>query len=115
MPSKSSNFVWLGSFYSALYNLLDYPCGVVPNVTQVSTSDGIPNSVRYSHMERSIDGNFNFLGVMALEEVNNCFVKGDIKDQSVGVQVVGRPFQEEKVLAAMKLIQSELSEPEFQL
>jgi amidase len=107
LPNISNYFHWVGLFYSSLYNFLDYPCGVVPSITSVGSGDSIPNAVQFAHHDR-YNGigihHFNFVGVAALEETNFWYVKGDIRDLEVGVQVVGKPFEEEKVLAVMKLI-----------
>jgi Asp-tRNA(Asn)/Glu-tRNA(Gln) amidotransferase A subunit family amidase len=111
LPYSSTPFNWIGMFYSAIYNLLDYPAGVVPGVTRVSPTDGIPNAVQYAHHERYVpnaNSHFNFIGVMALEETNHCFLEGKLTDLPVGVQVVGKPFEEEKVLAVMKIISSNI-------
>jgi amidase len=107
LPNASTPFNWMGMFYSALYNLLDYPVGIVPRVSQVGPADGVPNAVEYAHHERFTQHgkhHFNFLGVMAMEEMNACFLDGKLSDVSVGVQVVGKPFEEEKVLAVMKIL-----------
>jgi amidase len=107
LPNISNYFHWVGNFYSSLYNFLDYPSGVVPGLATVGSGDSIPNAVQFAHHDR-YNGigvhHFNFIGVAALEETNFWYVKGDIRDLEIGVQVVGKPFEEEKVLAVMKLI-----------
>ena len=86
---------------------VDYPAGYVPNISIVQSDDRIPNIVQYAHNDRYIprsDRGFKFLSVMALEEVNNCIQDESIVGADVGVQVVGKPFEEEKVLAVMKIL-----------
>jgi Asp-tRNA(Asn)/Glu-tRNA(Gln) amidotransferase A subunit family amidase len=107
MSYNSTPFTWIGSFYSSLYNLLDYPSGFVPRMTQVQQNDKIPNIVQYAHNDRyspMSERNFNLLSVMALEECNHAIIDESILGRDIGVQVVGRPFEEEKVLAVMKLL-----------
>jgi fatty acid amide hydrolase len=113
MPCTSTPFTLSGSFYSSLYNLLDYPSGYVPHVTHVQPDDQITNIVQYAHNDRYIprsDRDFKFLSVMALEEVNNCIQNETILGSDIGVQVVGKPFEEEKVLAVMKMLSQSLSD-----
>ena len=110
MGFVSTPFTWPGKFYSSIFNLLDYPCGFVPNLGVVQSEDAIPNVVQYGHNDRysnRANRNYNFLAMMALEEFNNCVADGSVVGKSIGVQVVGRPFQEEKVLAVMKLLSSD--------
>ena len=69
------------------YNLLNFPAGVVP-VTRASGDD----SVRANPSDR-------------IEKVAASVEQGSV-GLPVGVQVVGRPFEEHKVLAAMMAIES---------
>lgn len=51
---------------------------------------------------------FNFLGILGVEEYNSRISEGILSSQGsssrVGVQVVGKRFEEERVLAVMKVI-----------
>jgi fatty acid amide hydrolase len=103
----STPFTWAGNFYSSIFNLLDYPCGFVPNVTTVQSEDFIANVVQYGHNDRYSNRssrNYNFLAMMLLEEFNNSVTDGSVVGKSIGVQVVGKIFQEETVLAVMKML-----------
>jgi Asp-tRNA(Asn)/Glu-tRNA(Gln) amidotransferase A subunit family amidase len=103
----STPFTWVGNFYSSIFNLLDYPCGFVPNLSTVQSDDFIQNVVQYGHNDRysnRSNRNYNFLAMMLLEEFNNSITDGSVVGKSVGVQVVGKPFQEETVLAVMKML-----------
>ena len=114
-PTSSSSLIWPGTFYSTLYSLLDYPVGVFPNVTQVERTDFVNNVINYAHnaqfqWRQHVRGRqFKFLGVMGLEEINHSISDRTILGVPVGVQVVGKRFQEEKVLAVMKLIERGLA------
>ncbi|KAJ3315406.1 hypothetical protein HDV04_002948 [Boothiomyces sp. JEL0838] len=105
MPKKSTPFVWPGSFYSSLYNLLDLPSGTVP-VTTVSSGDTIPNLLHYTHHDNFDFGktmDFNFLSVVVLDEVSSA-VTGPSLGERVGVQVVCNKYKDEQCLGIMKLI-----------
>jgi amidase len=107
MKNKSNAFAWVGEFYSSLYNFLDYPVGIVPGITSVQTGDVIQNTVQYAHQDRYIAQSarkFNLLATMALEEVNCCVRNGSIVGEPIGVQVVGKPFEEEKVLGVINIL-----------
>jgi Asp-tRNA(Asn)/Glu-tRNA(Gln) amidotransferase A subunit family amidase len=112
MPARSWPFTWIGSFYSSLFSLLDYPVGTIPQVTTVQPEDVVSNSVQYVHDDRYMaDSNrpFNFLGVLALEEMNAALRNGTIVNLPVSIQVVAKPYHEEVVLAIMQQIQSGIS------
>ncbi len=93
--TKSAQFQLAGSF-SMLFNLLQFPAGVVP-VTTVSPDE-------------------------AQRQISTPFSKGDRFDRlaaevdgasaglPVGVQVAGRPFCDEEVLAAMLSLEGALAE-----
>nr|KAJ3420351.1 hypothetical protein HK105_005784 [Polyrhizophydium stewartii] len=51
---KLDAIVCPGSFYSAVWNLLDYAAGVVPNVTRVQPTDLVGNVVEYAHAGHSM-------------------------------------------------------------
>ncbi|KAJ7646909.1 amidase signature domain-containing protein, partial [Roridomyces roridus] len=87
------------------YNLVDSPCGVVPVTHVKAKTDGIT--------EEWINGPGR--GTSAMTESNLCFSKGkriydDVKmdGMPVGVQVVGRLWEDEKVLAMMRVVDEAL-------
>jgi Asp-tRNA(Asn)/Glu-tRNA(Gln) amidotransferase A subunit family amidase len=75
--------------YAAVYNLLDFPAGVLP-VIKVSRDDDDALDA-YSAEEGSRDGLYR-LAAWAL--------RGGV-GLPVGVQLVGRPYEDEKVLHVM--------------
>ncbi|KAI8910106.1 amidase signature domain-containing protein [Gorgonomyces haynaldii] len=113
-PVCSSSLIWPGSLYSSLFSLVDHPVGVIPNVTQVERNDFITNVIHYAHNQRfqwrhQVRGkHFKFLGVMGLEELNHAIHDRSILGVPVGVQVVGKRFQEEELLATMRIIQESI-------
>jgi Asp-tRNA(Asn)/Glu-tRNA(Gln) amidotransferase A subunit family amidase len=54
-------------------------------------------------------GNFNFLSVLGLEELNHSISDRTILDVGVGVQVVAPRFQEETILKVMKELDTGLN------
>ncbi|KAJ3324090.1 hypothetical protein HDV06_000631 [Boothiomyces sp. JEL0866] len=109
MPKKSSPFIWPGSFYSSLYNLLDLPCGTIP-VTTVSNGDSIPNLLHYTHHDNfdfAKTADFNFLSVVVLDEITAA-VNGPSLGERVGVQIVCNKFKDELCLGIMKLVDDSL-------
>ncbi|KAI8927874.1 amidase signature domain-containing protein [Entophlyctis helioformis] len=63
---------------------------------------------RAGHAARSRTRLFNFMGILGMEEVNHNVSDGTSVGQGVGVQIVCRRFEEEKVLAVMKAIEEGL-------
>ncbi|KAJ3059488.1 hypothetical protein HK102_009964 [Quaeritorhiza haematococci] len=60
-------------------------------------------------------GNFNFLGILGVEEYNAQVADGVLmKGSKAGIQVVARRYEEEKVLAAMQVIRRVLDKQERQ-
>lgn len=76
--------------YTKIWSLLDYPAGVVP-ITRVNTSVDKP----YAH--------FN---PVSTDDAHNASLWSPDKyaGSPIGVQVVGKRFHEEEVLAAMQVI-----------
>ncbi|GAM82278.1 hypothetical protein ANO11243_002570 [Dothideomycetidae sp. 11243] len=82
--------------YTFLFNLLDYACGVVP-VTHVDpVEDALPKDFDFSSLNGVAKGAYLHYDV---EEMNGL---------PVGVQIVGRRLEEEKVLAVMKRVEEAL-------
>ena len=69
-----------------------------------------PPPIQPPNMGNNINSNnnktsFNFLGILGVEEYNSRISEGILTPGSrVGVQVVGKRFEEERVLAVMKVI-----------
>jgi len=80
--------------YTFLFNILDYAAGVLP-VTKVDAKlDGIPQNWKAR----------NILEGRAYKQYDAATMAG----LPVGIQVVGRRLEEEKVLAGMKAVESAL-------
>eukprot|EP00823_Brevimastigomonas_motovehiculus_P005558 TRINITY_DN4132_c0_g1_i1.p1 TRINITY_DN4132_c0_g1~~TRINITY_DN4132_c0_g1_i1.p1 ORF type:complete len:649 (-),score=152.89 TRINITY_DN4132_c0_g1_i1:85-2031(-) len=75
--------------YTQLYNLLDWPAGIVP-VTHVRSTD-VYTSKPKSFLEKNMRLFYDPMKGQGLP---------------VGIQVVGLPYEDEKVLCAMRIIQS---------
>jgi hypothetical protein len=75
--------------YTFLFNLLDYPAGIIP-VTHVNrTLDQLPPSFNFKNLNGVAKGAYKHYDAIAMEGL------------PVGVQVVGQRLQEEKVIALM--------------
>ncbi|GAB7365106.1 hypothetical protein MBLNU230_g6196t1 [Neophaeotheca triangularis] len=88
--------------YTFLFNLLDYSAGVVP-VTHVDAkedalSEGFLSSATFKGMNAVARGAYKWYDAGAMEGL------------PVGVQVVGRRLEEEKVLAVMERVEGALRE-----
>ncbi|KAF2138255.1 uncharacterized protein K452DRAFT_234505 [Aplosporella prunicola CBS 121167] len=82
--------------YTFLFNLLDYACGILP-VTHVDrTRDALPASFNFRQLNGVAKGAYKYYDAVKMEGL------------PVGVQVVGRRLEEEKVLAAMEKIEDAL-------
>ncbi|KAH8159915.1 hypothetical protein CIB48_g8326 [Xylaria polymorpha] len=87
--------------YTFLFNLLDYTCGCIP-ITHVDKDlDKLPPGFNM----RSLNGVAQ--GAYKLYDAN------DMHGLPVGIQVVGRRLEEEKVLAVMKRIEDALGEEKY--
>lgn len=81
----------MGTSYTSIYNLLGCPAGVVP-VTRETVED-----------QQQLEDNYAVKSDVVLGMVRQA-TRGAV-GMPIGVQVVGRHFQEEKVLAVMKQIE----------
>ncbi|OZJ06556.1 hypothetical protein BZG36_00540 [Bifiguratus adelaidae] len=90
---------YTGLIYTFLYNILDYSVGVLP-VTKVDRHlDDIPNrktleKTQWNRMEKNLFSVYNV---------------DDMHGLPIGVQVVGRRLQEEKVIAMMQVVKDALN------
>nr|CDS15035.1 fatty acid amide hydrolase 1 [Echinococcus granulosus] len=83
--------------FTSIYNLLDYPAGVVP-VSKVNESD--------VEACRKLEGEYRKAGDWL--NATHAKLQSDTKGLPVAVQVVGKPFDEETVLRVMKEIEESL-------
>lgn len=92
VPHRGMRHGWKACGYTFIFNLLDYSSGVMPITRVNKDSDMLPSSF---HPRNAIEGNnYRMYDASAMEGL------------PVGVQVVGKRLDEERVLEAMKLIQS---------
>jgi len=91
VPHMSFNDITFACCYTALYNVLDYPAGVVP-VTRVEQSDTIPHRPK-DLLQSSVYKHYNPAKQAGLP---------------IGVQVAGLPFRDATVLRAMRILSEEL-------
>lgn len=85
-----------------LSSQLDYPAGVIPITTVSPDVDALPTNFYSS----STYNQFNTIAKGAFLEYNAEKMKG----LPVGVQIIGRKMEEEKVLAGMKVIEQALQD-----
>ncbi|KFA79080.1 hypothetical protein S40288_07026 [Stachybotrys chartarum IBT 40288] len=89
--------------YTFLFNLLDYTAGVLP-VTHVDRAkDQLPPSFSLRKLNGVAQGAYKLYDADAMHGL------------PVGIQVVGRRLQEEKVLAIMKRVEDALGDDKFKL
>lgn len=81
---------------------LDYPAGVIPTTTVSSTLDALPPNFYVS----STYSQFNAIAKSAYLEYDAEKMHG----LPLGVQIVGKKMEEEKVLAGMKVVERALKE-----
>ncbi|WWC88918.1 uncharacterized protein L201_003833 [Kwoniella dendrophila CBS 6074] len=78
--------------YTSLFNLVDYPGGTLPTGLHVESTD-IPDEA------------YEFTGKSDKEVWENYNDVNDFVGLPLGIQVVGKKYEDEKVLEAMKLIE----------
>ncbi|RKU48471.1 hypothetical protein DL546_003751 [Coniochaeta pulveracea] len=89
--------------YTFLFNLLDYTAGVLP-VTHVDRKlDGLPATLNIKKLNGVARGAYNLYDADKMHGL------------PVGVQVVGRRLEEEKVLSVMKRVEDALGDGRYQL
>ncbi|KAK2600390.1 hypothetical protein N8I77_009927 [Diaporthe amygdali] len=89
--------------YTFLFNILDYTAGIVP-VTHVDKAlDGLPAKFDIKKLNGVAQGAYKLYDAEAMHGL------------PVGVQVVGRRLEEEKVLAVMKRLEDALGDEKYDL
>ncbi|KAG6334990.1 hypothetical protein ID866_4091, partial [Astraeus odoratus] len=96
VPHRGMRHGWKACGYTFLFNLLDYSAGVMPITHVNKDTDALPSSFRARNaIERN---NYRMYDAVAMEGL------------PVGVEVVGKRLDEERVLAGMKLIHQLMEE-----
>ncbi|KAK0748027.1 amidase signature domain-containing protein [Apiosordaria backusii] len=89
--------------YTFLFNLLDYSAGVLP-VTHVRAElDQLPKGFNIKKLNGVARGAYKYYDAKKMD------------DLPVGVQVIGRRLEEEKVLAVMQRVEDALGENKYEL
>ncbi|KAG7107170.1 putative amidase PB8B6.03 like protein [Verticillium longisporum] len=89
--------------YTFMFNLLDYSAGVVP-VTHVDKNlDQLPKDFKLSRLNGVARGAYKLYDATAMHGL------------PVGVQVVGRRLEEEKVLSLMQRVEDALGDDKYEL
>ncbi|KAI9138924.1 amidase signature domain-containing protein [Paraphysoderma sedebokerense] len=106
MPAPPhDSFRWLSACasYSLTYNILDYSCGVIP----VTTVNPQVDSYQASSSNLTVPGTNHELEATIIHKRMVAHYNADgMKGLPIGVQIVGRRFEEEKVLKIMKVVES---------
>ncbi|KAI1638315.1 amidase [Biscogniauxia mediterranea] len=89
--------------YTFLFNILDYTCGCLP-VTHVDKElDKLPSGFSIKKLNGVAQGAYKLYDAEAMHGL------------PVGIQVVGRRLEEEKVLAIMKRVEDALGDDKYEL
>jgi Asp-tRNA(Asn)/Glu-tRNA(Gln) amidotransferase A subunit family amidase len=103
LPHEGMNDAASSCGYTFLFNLIDYTAGVLP-VTHVDKSlDQLPADFNIRRLNGVAQGAYKHYDATSMHGL------------PVGVQVVGRRLEEEKVLAIMKRIEDALGDDKFKL
>ncbi|ERS96837.1 hypothetical protein HMPREF1624_07046 [Sporothrix schenckii ATCC 58251] len=89
--------------YTFLFNLLDYTAGVLPVTRVDAKEDALPSDFSLRKLNGVAQGAMKHYDSVAMHGL------------PVGVQVVGRRLEEEKVLAAMKRVEDALGDAKYEL
>ncbi|KAJ7347086.1 amidase [Mycena albidolilacea] len=113
-----SNMLSMMSTSTLTYNLVDLPCGVVP-VTHVKATDVLTDEWRSAPGHGSsmcegelYDKGFNTDGKAKtkaeLKELKPLYDPAAMEGMPIGLQIVGRRWEEEKVLGLMRVVEGAL-------
>ncbi|RFN52262.1 hypothetical protein FIE12Z_3473 [Fusarium flagelliforme] len=101
VPHKGMHDACSSCGYTFMFNLLDYTAGVLP-VTHVDKSqDQLPKDFNFKSLNGVAQGAYKLYDATAMHGL------------PVGVQVIGRRLEEEKVLAIMKRVEDALGDEKF--
>jgi Asp-tRNA(Asn)/Glu-tRNA(Gln) amidotransferase A subunit family amidase len=89
--------------YTFLFNLLDYTAGIIPVTHVDKTKDQLPSGFNIRKLNGVAQGAYKLYDADAMHGL------------PVGVQVVGRRLEEEKVLAIMERIEDALGDEKFKV
>ncbi|KAK3394599.1 amidase signature domain-containing protein [Podospora didyma] len=89
--------------YTFLFNLLDYTAGVLPITHVDKTLDKLPTTFNLKKLNGVARGAYKLYNAERMHGL------------PVGVQVVGRRLEEEKVLAVMKRLENALGDDKYEL
>lgn len=92
----------LSSVATVLYNVADSTVGVIPVTTVDSETDALPSDFLTHAKGSKLLNKRVYLGVDAAYDAKK------MHGLPVGIQVVGRPWEEEKVLAMMGQVEKAL-------
>ncbi|KAI2638405.1 amidase [Xylaria nigripes] len=88
--------------YTFLFNLLDYTAGCIPITYVDKDVDGLPSDFNIRKLNGVAQGAYKLYDARAMDGL------------PVGIQIVGRRLEEEKVLAIMKRVEDALGEDRFE-
>ncbi|KAF7561819.1 hypothetical protein G7046_g2301 [Stylonectria norvegica] len=103
VPHNGMNDAVSSCGYTFLFNLLDYTSGVLPVTHVDKAKDQLPRDFKLKKLNGVAQGAYKLYDANAMHGL------------PVGVQVVGRRLEEEKVLAIMKRVEDALGEDKFPL
>ncbi|KAI8623222.1 amidase [Xylariaceae sp. FL1651] len=89
--------------YTFLFNILDYTAGCIPITHVDKDTDNLPPDFNFKKLNGVAQGAYKLYDAQAMHGL------------PVGIQVVGRRLEEEKVLAIMKRVEDALGEEKYQL
>ncbi|KAK3398128.1 amidase signature domain-containing protein [Sordaria brevicollis] len=103
IPKDASKDTFSNCGYCFLFNLLDYTAGVIP-VTHVNSAlDKLPSTFNHRKLHGIAARAYKYYDAERMHGL------------PVGVQIVGRRLEEEKVLAVMKRVEDALGENKYKL
>ncbi|KAI1333887.1 amidase [Xylariaceae sp. FL0016] len=87
--------------YTFLFNVLDYTCGCIPVIHVDKSLDKLPSAFNIKKLNGVAQGAYKLYDAEAMHGL------------PVGIQVVGRRLEEEKVLAIMKRVEEALGDEKY--
>ncbi|KAK3498539.1 amidase signature enzyme [Neurospora crassa] len=103
IPHDASKDTFSNCGYCFLFNLLDYTAGIIPVTHVDSALDKLPSTFDHKRL--------NGIATRAYRHYDAERMHG----LPVGVQIIGRRLEEEKVLAVMKRVENALEEDRYKL